>query len=474
MLAMGAVCDDPAVMSAWLGRSATEIAAAVRAGDAEPVAVVTEHLDRIAALDPALGAFQTVRTERALAEAGDLAGRPDLAELPLAGVPIAIKDNIEVAGEPKVFGSAASSREPSTADHEVVRRVKAAGAVVVGLTTLPELGIFGTTETVFGITHNPWNVDRNPGGSSGGSAAAVAAGMVPIAVGNDGMGSIRIPAANCGLVGLKPGRGTVPADLGVNSWFGLAENGPLATTVADAALLLSVLADQPQLADAPNAEPRRLRIAVSTRSPVAGLPLDKNFVAAARSTAELLAGSHDVTPADPPYPLWAGPVGLGHWFAGAELEAARFDRRKLEPRSRRHAAAGRVARALGLAKPRWQERWQSALIPFFANHDVLLTPALAKPAPAADAWHERGWIKNMVVNLYAPFCAPWNLVGYPAMAVPVGVIGADLPVAVQLVAAPGGEAMLLALAAQLEQLKPWPRFAPAFDPTNPVAADRPE
>jgi amidase len=133
-----------------------------------------------------------------------------------------------------------------------------------------------------------------------------------------------------------------------------------------------------------------------------------------------------------------------------------------------------VARALGLAKPRWQERWRGALIPFFANHDVLLTPALAKPAPAAHAWHERGWFKNMVVNLYAPFCAPWNLVGYPAMAVPVGVIGADLPVAVQLVAAPGGEAMLLGLAAQLEQLKPWPRFAPAFDPTNPVAAGRPE
>jgi amidase len=473
MLALVPVSDDPSVMSPWLGRSATEIAAAVRDGNADPIAVVTEYLDRIATLDPALCAFQTIRSERALAEAGDLVGRPDVAELSLAGVPIAIKDNLEVAGEPKVFGSAATSREPSTTDHEVVRRVRAAGAVVVGLTTLPELGIFGTTETVFGITHNPWNVDRNPGGSSGGSAAAVAAGMVPIAVGNDGMGSIRIPAANCGLVGIKPGRGTVPANLGVNSWFGLAENGPLATTVADAALLLSVLADQPQLADAPNAELRRLRIAVSTRSPVAGMPLDKSFLAAVRSTAELLAGSHDVTTANPPYPLWAGPVGLGHWFAGAELEAARLDRKKLEPRSRRHAAAGRVARALGLAKPSWQERWQRALVPFFAQHDVLLTPALAKPAPAAQAWHERGWIKNLVVDLYAPFCAPWNLVGYPAMAVPVGVIGTDLPVAVQLVAAPGGEAMLLALAAQLEQLKPWPRFAPAFDPTKPVAVDRP-
>src|SRR5262245_60473990 len=449
-------------MSEWLGRSATEIAAAVRDGKADPVAVVSEYLDRIETLNPALHAFQTIRAERALAEAADLAGRPDLGELPLAGVPIAIKDNLEVAGEPKIYGSAASSREPSTADHEVVRRVKAAGTVVVGLTTLPELGIFGTTETVFGITHNPWNLDRNPGGSSGGSAAAVAAGMVPIAIGNDGMGSIRIPAANCGLVGLKPGRGTVPANLGVNSWFGLAENGPLATTVADAALLLSVLADLPELANAPNAEPRRLRIAVSTRSPVAGLPLDKTFVAAARSTADLLADSHEVAPADPPYPLWAGPVALGHWFAGAELEASRLDRTKLTPRSRRHAAAGRVARAFRLASPGWQERYQRALVPFFAKHDVLLTPALAKPAPAAQPWHERGWIKNMVVDLYAPFCAPWNLVGYPAMAVPVGVIGADLPVAVQLVAAPGGEALLLGLAAQLERLKPWPRFAPAF------------
>jgi len=467
-------------MSAWIGRTATEIAAAVRSGEVAPATVVAEYLDRIAAVDPQLKAFQTVRAERALAEAADLAGRADLAELPLAGVPIAIKDNLEVAGEPKVFGSAATSGEPSAKDHEVVRRVKAAGAVVVGLTTLPELGIFGTTETVFGITRNPWNLERNPGGSSGGSAAAVSAGMVPVAVGNDGMGSIRIPAANCGLVGLKPGRGVVPAELGVNSWFGLAENGPLTTTVADAALLFSVLAGQPEFAAvsgsaagasaAAGAEPRRLRIALSTKSPVAGLPLSKDFAAATRDTADLLAGTHDVTSANPPYPLWAGPVGLGHWFAGTEAEAAQFDRKKLDRRTRRHAAAGRVARGLGLARPSWQQRWQRSLVPFFAKHDVLLTPALAKPAPAAQPWHERGWLKNLMLDLYAPFCAPWNLVGYPAMAVPVGVINGDLPVAVQLVAAPGGETMLLELAAQLEQLRPWPRFAPAFDPTKPATA----
>ncbi|MCI0688435.1 MAG: amidase [Sporichthyaceae bacterium] len=466
-------------MSAWIGRTATEIAAAVQDGKVSPVTVVGEHLDRIAELDPQLRAFQTVRAARALNEAAELAERPDLAELPLAGVPVAIKDNLAVAGEPKVLGSAATSREPSQADHEVVRRVRAAGAIVVGLTTLPELGIFGTTETVYGITRNPWNLDRNPGGSSGGSAAAVSAALVPIAIGNDGMGSIRIPAANCGLVGLKPGRGTVPAELGVNSWFGLAENGPLATTVSDAALLFSVLAGQPALAREatagqatagqagpgdPSPEPRRLRIAVSTKSPVAGLPLNKDFSAAAHRTADLLASGHDVTPADPPYPLWAGPVGLGHWFAGAEAEAADLDRSKLERRSRRHVAAGRVARALRLVSPGWQERWRRELTPFFDRYDVLLTPALAKPAPAAQPWHERGLVKNLIIDLYAPFCAPWNIVGYPAIAVPVGVIGADLPVAVQLVAAPGGEATLLAVAAELERRQPWPRFAPSFDP----------
>jgi amidase len=162
-------------------------------------------------------------------------------------------------------GSTASDPQPQPADHEVVRRLRAAGAVVVGLTRVPELCVFGATDSKFGLTRNPWNRSRTPGGSSGGSAAAVAAGMVAVAHGNDGMGSIRIPAACCGLVGFKPGRGVVPSELGDGSWFDMAENGPLATSVDDCALLLSVMAGRPDLATV--TDPGRVRVAVSTEAP---------------------------------------------------------------------------------------------------------------------------------------------------------------------------------------------------------------
>ncbi len=174
-----------------------EAADAVRRGDLTAVAAVEAALDRIADRDVAIGAFQVVRAERALAEAARIDADPDRAELPLAGVPIAVKDNVPVAGEPMRIGSAATDPTPQTSEHEVVRRLRAAGAVVVGLTRVPELSVFGATDSVFGLTHNPWDLARTPGGSSGGSAAGVAAGMVPVAHGNDGMGpsASRLPAA---------------------------------------------------------------------------------------------------------------------------------------------------------------------------------------------------------------------------------------------------------------------------------------
>ena len=206
--------------------TAAETADAVRRGDLSAVDAVEAALDRIAEHDPAIGAFQVVRAERARAEAARIDADPNRASLPLVGVPIAVKDNLPVSGEPMRIGSAATDPTPQAVDHEVVRRLRAAGAVIVGLTRVPELCVFGATDSVFGLTHNPWNRERTPGGSSGGSAASVAAGMVPVAHGNDGMGSIRIPAACCGLVGVKPGLGTVPAELGNGSWFDMAENGP--------------------------------------------------------------------------------------------------------------------------------------------------------------------------------------------------------------------------------------------------------
>jgi amidase len=271
----------------WTGRTAVDIAEAVRRREATPREVVTGYLERIRRLDKRLGAFRTVCAEEALAAADALAGRADLGELPLAGVPLAVKDNVPVAGHATRNGSAASSAVPAAADHEAVARLRAAGAVIVGLTHVPELCVFGTTDGDHGVTRNPWDLSRSAGGSSGGSAAAVAGGLVPIALGADGMGSIRIPSASCGLVGLKPGAGVVPSRLGENSWYGMAENGPITTTVADARLMFQVLAGVAKpSAEGPSAGPAR--IAVSTRSPVPGTPVNRAWADAAREAARVL------------------------------------------------------------------------------------------------------------------------------------------------------------------------------------------
>ncbi len=440
--------------------TAADTAAAVRAGQRTAREHVQDALDRITATDPAIGAFQVVRADAALAEGDAIDARPDRDALPLAGVPIAVKDNVPVAGEPMRSGSLATDPSPQPADHEVVRRLRAAGAVVVGLTRTPELCVFGSTDSPFGVTRNPWDPSRTPGGSSGGSAAAVAAGMVAVAHGNDGMGSIRIPSACCGLVGIKPGLGVVPAGLGDGSWFDMAENGPLATTVEDCALVLSVLAGDPALALV--GEPGRIRIAVSTRSPIAGMPVASEWAGAARATSAVLrAAGHTVRQAGPPYGQRIGTSGVVRWVAGTELDARTVaDRSRLQRRTRRHAAAGRLALRAGLPRPAGRTKWQAKAAGFFGEHDVLLTPGLAQFPPAAQ-WHERGWLANVWSSArYAPFAAPWNLAGWPAMAVPAGVAANGLPLSVQLVTRPGGEALLLALAGQLEQLQPWPRTAP--------------
>ena len=442
-----------------MATTATEIAAAVRSGNLTARAAVEAALERIATSDPAIGAFQVVRAEAALREADELDRRPDKAGLPLAGVPIAIKDNVPVTGEPMRNGSAGSDPTPQAEDHEVVRRLRAAGAIVVGLTKVPELCIFGTTDSSFGITRNPWDLDRTPGGSSGGSAAAVAAGMVPIAHGNDGMGSIRIPAACCGLVGIKGGLGTVPAELGDGSWFNMSENGPLATTVADTALMFSVFAGRPELADV--ASPGSLRIAVSTKVP-GPMPLNKEWRSATQATAELLGGAgHRVSAADPPYGQTLIFSEIVRWTAGTELDARTLmDRSQAAKRTRRHAAIGRVALKAGLPRPQGQEKWRARADAFFQDHDVLLTPTLARKPNTSKAWSERGWWSNTVANaVYAPFAAPWNLAGWPAMAVPSGVDASGQPLSVQLVGRPGSEGTLLALAAQLEELRPWTRVS---------------
>ena len=455
-------------MTGWTGRTATEIAAAVRSGDVSAHEVTQQHLDRIAAVDDEIGAFVRVRTKAALHEADAVDAQADNAGLPLAGVPVAIKDNVPVAGEPMRSGSAATSDAPQQEDHPLVARLRAAGAVVIGITNLPEMGIYPFTDNLYGIARNPWNTRHTAGGSSGGSAAAVASGMVPIAHGNDGGGSIRIPAANCGLFGIKPGPGVVPAGIGADDWGGLSENGPLTTSVADAALMLAVMAGNPALAEV--AEPERLRIGVSVLPPTVGMTVAREFKSTVRATGEELAAlGHAVESDDLRMPFWAANAFMVRWltYPGRDVEPYLTDPAlagRLQPRTVRHLRAGRVATKLRAPKDNDRERLRQALAPYFDRHDVLLTPTTAHPAPPARRG-ESSWLRSFATSVrYASMTGAWNLAGYPAATVPAGVSESGLPLAVQLVTTPGNEALLLGLAAQLERRRPWPRLAPAYSP----------
>jgi amidase len=330
---------------------------------------------------------------------------------------------------------------------------------VVGLTNLPELAIYPFTDSGFGIARNPWDRRRTAGGSSGGSAAAVSAGLVPVAHGTDGLGSVRIPAAACGLFGIKPGSGVIPAQLGGDDWYGLSENGVLATTVADAALTLGVMAGT---GFAPT-EPPRLRIGMSVRAPGPGIVVHRSCAAAVRESARQLASAgHDVQEADPRYPAWLVPVMLSYWFAGPAAEAGDCVA-GLEPRTRRHVRAGRVVLRVRPPAREDRHRLRAALEPFFERHDVLMMPTLARPCPPSRRYGERSWLRSVATALmFAPMTGAWNLAGFPAASVPVP--GPGLPGAVQLVAAPGQEQSLLSLAAQLERAQGWPRHAPGYSP----------
>lgn len=451
------------IMPTWVGATAKQIARAVRRGDVSATQVVADHLDHIDRTDRELSAFRLVRGGEAIVEAEKVDEQDDLANLPLAGVPVAIKENTAVAGLPTWNGSAAVRTAIAEEDHEVVRRLRGAGAIIVGATRMPELGLFALTDDETAVTRNPWRPERTPGGSSGGAAAAVASGMVPIAQGNDGLGSIRIPAACCGLVGLKPGRGVVPCQLGATDWFGLAEQGILATTVADAAVGFAVLAGRRPDKLVP---PERLRVAVSLRSPVSGVRPDQpNREAVAAAARLLTAAGHDTVSADPVYPKVLGFRGVATWLASAaaEVEATGIDRGTLQPRSRRHASLGAWAQRRGLVKEEHRTAWRERCVGFFADHsvDLLLTPALATAPPLAANWASRSWRANLLTCIrYAPFAAPWNIAGLPSLVVPVGLRPDGLPVGVQLVGPPGSELLLLGVAGQFELAAPWRRHAP--------------
>src|SRR4051812_35337625 len=295
--------------SGTVGLPATEIARLVRSGEVTAVAVSLDQLDHIDVVDARVGAFRVVPREAALAEARAIDTALTRFALPLAGVPVAGKDNVAVAREMMTNG--ASAREtppPETRDHPVVPGLRKAGAVIVGITRVPELCLYAATDGPGTVTRNPWDTAHTAGGSSGGSAAAVASGSVPLAHGNDSMGSLRIPAAASGLVTLKPGRGVVPAELGADGWSGMGANGVLATTVADLAVAHAVLAAEEP--GPPTAPDRPLRIAVSLRSPLGGAGPDAATRAAVEAVAaRLTAAGHAVVRRDPP--ITTGVAGAG-------------------------------------------------------------------------------------------------------------------------------------------------------------------
>jgi amidase len=436
---------------------ATVLAARVRSGATTAVEVARAHLARMAARDPVLGAFEASDAERVLAEAGGVDARPDRFALPLAGVPVAVKDNVAVAGHATRHGSAATATTPARRDDELVKRLRRAGAVIVGKTRMPELGMWGFTHSALGTTRNPLNPARDPGGSSGGSAAAVAAGMAALALGTDGGGSLRIPAAYCGLVGLKPGTGEVPLPGGAaEHWFGLSAVGPLARTAADAAVLFAVLAGRDPAEALRTVEEARatLRVAVSLRSPSPLAELRPPSRLATVGAAVLLrAGGAHLAAADPPYPRSLASHWSVRWQAGVarEVDELGLDPAAVEPRTATVVRLGRRTLKLGGPRSSTAAAWRQRFLAWLdaGRHDVLLTPAVAGPPVDAGAMRHRGYLATTLLSAArVPFTQAWNLAGLPAAVVPVRVSGR--PVAVQLVGRPGDELALLGVAARLE------------------------
>jgi amidase len=411
------------------------------------------YLERIDRLDGALNAFRTVRREAALSEADAADARLRAGDhAPLLGVPIAVKDNLAVAGELTTHGTSLVT-EPAREDCEAVRRLRAAGAVIIGITNMPELALWGhdTSSPAYGATRNPHDARRSPGGSSGGSAAAVAAGLAAAALGTDGGGSIRIPAACCGLVGLKPQRDRLPLTPDDGHWLGLSHLGPIARTVADAALLADVLGAH-GLAAAARTDPGPLRIAVSLE-PALPCKLHPEMRAAAeRTAARLRELGHDTVERDPDYGD-IRPLFVPRYARGAYLDAEKLGGpHGLEPRARSLVRIGRrLARAADRGVAREAER-AARINAIFDDVDVVLTPATAAPAPRLGQGVHRSGVRSVLASTpWVAYTPPWNLTGQPAMAVPAGLDESRVPIGVQLVARPGEEATIVALAGQMER-----------------------
>lgn len=455
-----------------------ECVAALADGRVTSTHLVEQALAHIDATQPTLNAFRIVRSEAARAEAAEADRRLAAGErLPLLGVPIAIKDDVDLAEHPTSFGCPGPF-EPKARDCEMVRRLRSAGAIIVGKTNTPEVGLYPFTEgSAFGSTRNPWSLDHTPGGSSGGSASAVAAGIVPAAVGSDGAGSVRIPAAWCHLVGIKPQRGRISTWPDRESFNGLTCIGPLARTVADVALMLDVLSgSHPEDLHAPpppsepfseavTRDPRPLRIALSTRHPYSAAPvrLHQEIDAGVARIGKVLAGlGHTVSVRHPRYGLMGltliarGESGVHEWVKGVP------DRSLLDARTRSTAQLGGILSKTVLPVARRLEaRFHRRIGSLFHHHDVLIAPTSAStPLPVGKTAGLSSFATQQVIAGACPYAWPWNVLGWPGVSVPAGLTEDGLPVGVQLLGPANSEPLLLSLAAQLERVERWHERVP--------------
>ena len=447
---------------------ATEQARLVREREVSPVELVELYLERIERLDPELGAFVTVCADAALADARAKEAEP--AETAFHGVPIALKDLDTTRGIRTTFSCRAFADNVPAFDLAHVAKTRAAGFVVLGKTNTPEFGTTAFTDSPLnGPCRTPWELGRNAGGSSGGAGAAVAAGLVGIAQGSDGGGSVRIPASCCGLFGLKPSRGRV-SNAPFVPGIGLGSTGPLARTIADAAAYLDVVrgyewgdpfpAPVPErpFAEEVGADPGRLRIALTTASPI-GSDVDPACVAAARDAAELLASlGHEVVEAAPD---WGGDGLMEDFLPVWQATPALYpvpDPAELTDLNRWYlaGAAETASPAYAAAIARLQTRARR-IVALWADHDLLLTPTLALP-PVPVGWDTEPDDPREQFDRaarFTPFTAAFNVTGQPAVSLPLHWSEDGLPIGVQLVGPPLGEALLLRISSQLEAARRW-------------------
>ena len=457
-----------------LGRlSALEIRRLIRAGEVSPRETAMACLARIRAIDGTVRSFVTIDEPMVMAAADEVARRLAAGEdLPLAGVPYALKDLTDTAGLRTTYGSRAREHNVPSRDAAVARRLREAGGILLGKTNTPEFGNRATTAFgLFPATRNPWNPERTAGGSSGGSAAAVAACLVPIAEGSDGGGSIRIPSSCCGVVGIKPSRGRVSNAPNANPRGGLITHGPIARTVSDAALMLDVMAGTepgdpftapaqiPSFLESAAIEPSGLRIGLVVTS---DKWIDPQVVAAVQRAGALLASlGHHVEVAG------IDLTGLGpHFRVMCEAESAAIDvdgpAAFSDPYSRWcwERGAKRSATDYIRATEAMFRRGRE-IIAATAEWDCLLTPTVTltpQPLDSFLAVTERVADDDLA---YIPFTYPFNITGQPGISLPLGWSDDGLPIGVQLVGQPYGEARLIALAAQIERAQPWQSRYPA-------------